>query len=152
MKSLTKFKFCLTRLVMLLLCLWALAPQATAAWYIMGDSPFTWNTGNQEQLTDIGSNKYRIIKTTSYSSSNWINFIITSSNSSDWNDINADRYGSSNGNGINVYDGQWTQTYKGNNGGNIWTELNSGSFIWTWDATNKKIRIDKNTNELYVFG
>ncbi len=30
MKSLTKIKFCLTRLVMLLLCLWALAPQATA--------------------------------------------------------------------------------------------------------------------------
>lgn len=30
MKTLTNFRFCLTRLVMLLLCLWALAPQATA--------------------------------------------------------------------------------------------------------------------------
>lgn len=30
MKTLAKFKFCLTRLVLLLLCLWALAPQATA--------------------------------------------------------------------------------------------------------------------------
>ena len=137
---------------MLLLCLWTLAPQAKAAWYIMGDSPFTWTAGSQEQLTDIGSNKYRIIKSTTYTSSTWINFILTSSNSSSWDDINDDRYGSSNGDGINVYDGQWTQTYQGNNGGNIWTELNSGSFIWTWDATSKKIRIDKNTNKLYVFG
>ena len=31
MKTLAKFKFCLTRLVLLLLCLWALAPQATAS-------------------------------------------------------------------------------------------------------------------------
>ena len=106
MKSSAKFKFCLTRLVMLLLCLWTLAPQAKAAWYIMGDSPFTWTAGSQEQLTDIGSNKYRIIKSTTYTSSTWINFILTSSNSSSWDDINDDRYGSSNGDGINVYDGQ----------------------------------------------
>lgn len=31
MKTLTKFRFCLTRLVMLLICLWALAPQATSS-------------------------------------------------------------------------------------------------------------------------
>ena len=155
-----KTRFSLTKLartmMLALLCIVWASPQTWAEdWYIMGDSPFSWTVGQQtqNQLSEIGvDNKYRIIKTTTYTGSTWINFILTSSSSSNWDDINSARYGSENNSGINVYDASWTQTYQGNNGGNIWTELNSGSFIWTWNATTKKIRIDKNPGTLYLLG
>ena len=61
MKSLTKIKFCLTRLVMLLLCLWALAPQATAdvtIWvYGTTSAPWvhTWTSGVSSRQLNEGT-------------------------------------------------------------------------------------------------
>lgn len=61
MKTLAKFKFCLTRLVMLLLCLWALAPQATAdvtIWvYGTTSAPWvhTWTSGVSSRQLNEGT-------------------------------------------------------------------------------------------------
>lgn len=61
MKSLTKIKFCLTRLVLLLLCLWALAPQATAdvtIWvYGTTSAPWvhTWTSGVSSRQLNEGT-------------------------------------------------------------------------------------------------
>lgn len=61
MKSLTKIKFCLTRLVMLLLCLWALSPQATAdvtIWvYGTTSAPWvhTWTSGVSSRQLNEGT-------------------------------------------------------------------------------------------------
>lgn len=61
MKTLAKFKFCLTRLVLLLLCLWALAPQATAdvtIWvYGTTSAPWvhTWTSGVSSRQLNEGT-------------------------------------------------------------------------------------------------
>lgn len=61
MKTLAKFKFCLTRLVMLLLCLWALTPQATAdvtIWvYGTTSAPWvhTWTSGVSSRQLNEGT-------------------------------------------------------------------------------------------------
>ena len=61
MKTLAKFKFCLTRLVMLLICLWALAPQASAdvtIWvYGTSSAPWvhTWTSGATSRQLNEGT-------------------------------------------------------------------------------------------------
>ncbi len=120
--------------------------QASAAMYIVGDTPFGgWDLESPAQMTDNGNGTY------SYSGiiSGTVYFVFGDGRANDWETFGANyRYGpNANGNNEEVSPNNWVTTQRSNSGAYVFSGSGS-SYTVTFDKTNMRFKIEEG---LYSF-
>ncbi len=124
----------------------------SAAWYIYGQSPFSWdvNSGTQLQPTGIGNKFRKVVQLDVNVNYGYTGFVISSQTGS-WDNINTDKWGQ-NSSGNAQVGSSYTMMQSGNDCYLDIHEQGSGYYLFSFDGSSHELFVRKHPGHCYLFG